>query len=259
MTTTTIFDGRLDLSETSRIPMARLVKVELRKMVDTRAGMWLLIVIGVVTVAAVLIFGLAAPDDEKDFRSFLFFSGGPQGFLLPVMGILLVTQEWGQRTAMVTFTLEPHRHRVLIAKTVGALAIGLVAVVLAFGFAVLATWAFGGEDAFDTFTTKDLGTFTLLQGVGILQGLAFGLIFLSSATAIVLYFVLPSITGILVEVWGSFRDIAPWVDIGTAQAPIFETPDLTGEQWAQIGTTALIWVILPFVVGLWRMLRAEVK
>lgn len=249
----------LDVSSTARVPLSRLVRVELRKMVDTRAGMWLLIVIGVVTVVAVGIFGLAAPEGEKDFRSFLFFSGGPQGFLLPVMGILLVTQEWGQRTAMVTFTLEPHRGRVLLAKTIAALAIGFVAITLAFLVAVLATAVFGSENAFDTFDVSDIGNFALMQAVGILQGLAFGLVFLSSATAIVLYFVLPTLLGIIGEISRPFREAAVWFDLGTAQTPVFESPNLTGEQWAQLGVTIVIWVVVPFLVGTWRMLRAELK
>ena len=41
--------------------------------------------------------------------------------LLPVLGIMSVTSEWSQRTAMVTFTLEPSRSRFLAAKFVGTL------------------------------------------------------------------------------------------------------------------------------------------
>ena len=46
-----------------------------------------------------------------------------------MLGILLVTSEWGQRTGMVTFTLEPHRGKVIAAKVVAALVLGLLAVV----------------------------------------------------------------------------------------------------------------------------------
>ena len=37
----------------------------------------------------------------------------PMNILLPVLGIMLVTSEWSQRTAMVTFTLEPSRDRLI--------------------------------------------------------------------------------------------------------------------------------------------------
>ena len=260
MTTTTMYGGELDLSTTTRTQMSRLVKVELRKMVDTRAGMWLMIAIGVITVVAIVIFGLAANDQDKTFFNFLQFAGTPQGFLLPVMGILLVTQEWSQRTAMVTFTLEPHRGRVIAAKVYAALLVAAAAFVIAVAVGALATLVFGPSGAFDDSGGIDLTKIGLVQLIGILQGLAFGLLFLNSATAIVLYFVLPTVFGILGEVWGWLGERAAWIDLGTAQAPMFErTGNLTGEQWAQLAVTTVIWLVIPFVAGLWRMLRAEVK
>ena len=56
-------------------------------------------------------------------------------------------------------------------------------------------------------------------------------------------------------------DVAPWVDLGTAQTPLFDgsTQNLTGEQWEQIVTASLIWLVVPFVAGLVRVMRAEVK
>lgn len=256
---TTTFEGTLDVSQTPRVPQSRLVKVELRKMVDTRAGMWLMIVIGLVTVAAVVIFGLAANDDDKTMFNFMSFTGAPQGFILPVMAILLITQEWGQRTAMVTFALEPHRGKVLGAKVYAALTIGAAAMLVAFIFASLATMLFGPSGGFDGFGALDSSKFLLLQATGILQGLAFGLLFLNSATAIVLFFVLPTIFGILGGVWSAFSDVAAWVDFGTAQAPLFESGSLSGKEWAQLSTTAIYWIVIPFAIGAWRMLRSELK
>ena len=37
-----------------------------------------------------------------------------------MLGILLVTSEWTQRTALVSFTLTPVRGRVLVAKVLAA-------------------------------------------------------------------------------------------------------------------------------------------
>jgi hypothetical protein len=34
---------------------------------------------------------------------------------------------------------------------------------------------------------------------------------------------------------------------------------VTGEQWAQLATSSAIWILLPFVLGLVRVIRAEVK
>jgi ABC-2 type transport system permease protein len=256
--TATTYAG-LDLTTSSRPPMSRLVRVELRKMVDTRAGMWLMITIVAVTVVATTIFGFAGHDEDRTFSNFMQFAGAPQGILLPVLGILLVTQEWSQRTAMVTFTLEPHRSRTLAAKVYAALLLGLAAFVIAVGVASLATVLFGGTDPWGGVGAVDFLKFGILQFSGILQGLAFGLLFLNSPFAIVLYFVLPTAFSILFNTVPALEDSAPWIDFGTAQGPLGDVGNLTGTEWAQLGITATIWVILPFVAGLWRMLRAEVK
>jgi ABC-2 type transport system permease protein len=183
----------------------------------------------------------------------------PQGFLLPVLGILLVTSEWSQRTALVTFTLMPVRGRVLLAKVLAALIAGLAAILLAIAVAAVATLLGGAPDAWAGIGADDFAKFGLLQVSGVLQGLAFGLLFLSSAAAIVTFFVLPTAFTIVANLWGALRDAAPWVDLGTAQQPLFSGTDLTGEQWLQVTTATLIWVVLPFVVGMVRVLRAEVK
>jgi ABC-2 type transport system permease protein len=89
--------------------------------------------------------------------------------------------------------------------------------------------------------------------------LALGLIFLNSAAAILTFFVLPTAFSIVASLWAALHDIAPWVDLGTSQVPLFSGVNLTGEEWAQFATSSLIWILLPFAVGLWRVLRAEVK
>jgi len=239
--------------------MGRLIKVELRKMVDTRSGMWLMITMGAVAVVASTIFGLAGHDEDRTFYNFMQFSGAPQGFLLPVLGILLVTQEWSQRTGMVTFALEPHRSRILSAKVVAALLVGLAAFAIAVAVAFLATTVFGGADPYRDFGAIEFLKFGFLQVTGILQGLAFGLLLLNSAAAIVLFFIIPTVFSILFGVVPALHDSGPWIDFGTAQSPLQDSGALTATEWARLGVTATTWVILPFLAGLWRVLRAEVK
>src|SRR3954471_17553826 len=107
--TASTFQTTLDISSTPRVPLSRLVRVELRKLVDTRASRWLLITIGVITALIILIVFLTAKTSDRTFINFMGATATPQGFLLPVLGILLVTQEWTQRTALVSFTLVPAR------------------------------------------------------------------------------------------------------------------------------------------------------
>jgi ABC-type transport system involved in multi-copper enzyme maturation permease subunit len=258
-TTATTTTPTLDVSGTSPVPFGRLIGVELRKMADTRAGMWLLIAIGLITAAIVTIFFFAAPDDQRTFLNFMQATGSPQGFLLPVLGILLVTSEWGQRTTLTTFALEPSRPKVISAKVVAALLLGAVAIVVAVAIAAVATVLAGEPGAWDNIGVDDLAKFSILQVSGILQGLAFGLIFLNTAAAIVTYFVLPIAFSIVANLWSALADAAPWIDLGTSQQPLFSGVDMTGEQWAQLATSSAIWILLPFVLGLVRVMRAELK
>ncbi|RYP80850.1 ABC transporter permease [Nocardioides guangzhouensis] len=251
--------GTIDLSGSSKVPFTRLTRVELRKMADTLAGFWLLVSIALITALIIVIFFFAAPDGERTFLNFMGATATPQGFLLPVMGILLVTSEWGQRTALTTFALEPSRARVIAAKVVAACLVGLAAIVVAIALAALATVAAGEPGAWENIGADDFGKFAILQISGILQGLAFGLVLLNSAAAIVLYFVLPIAFNILVTIWSRMQDIAPWVDLGTSQQPLFSGVNLSSEEWWQLVTSSAIWILLPFVIGLWRVMRAELK
>jgi ABC-type transport system involved in multi-copper enzyme maturation permease subunit len=155
--------------------------------------------------------------------------------------------------------LEPSRSKVIAAKVVAALLFGMVAIVLAVGIAALATVLAGEPGAWDNIGVDDFAKFGILQISGIMQGLAFGLIFLNSAAAIVTYFVLPIAFSIVANLWSALQDAAPWVDLGTSQQPLFSGVDLTGEQWLQIVTGTVIWIVVPFVAGLVRVTRAEVK
>ena len=251
--------GTIDLTADKPVPLGRLIKVEMRKMLDTRAGLWLIIAIIAITALITVIFFFAAHDSDRTFINYMGVMATPQGFLLPVLGILLVTQEWSQRTGMVTFTLEPHRAKVIWAKVLAALAFGLIAVVLAIALAALFTSFSGAPDAWKNIGLDDVGKFALLQVSGVLQGLAFGLIFLNSAAAIVTYFVLPIAFSIVTSIWTALKDVQPWIDLGTSQQPLFSGDSMSGKEWSQLLVGTLIWVVLPFAVGLWRVLRAELK
>ena len=249
----------LDFSDTPKVPMTRLIRVELRKMSDTRAGIWLLAAIGLITAAIIVIFFLTADTSDRTFLNFVGITATPQCFLLPVLGILLVTSEWTQRTALVSFTLTPVRIRLLLAKVVAALLFGLAAIIVALAIASLATLLGGADNAWQGIGTDDLAKFALLQATGVLQGLAFGLLFLNSAAAIVTFFILPTAFSILSSLWEALRDVQPWIDLGTSQTPLFMGANLTGEQWAQLAVGTVIWCLLPFLVGMFRVLRAEIK
>ena len=115
----------------TRIPMSRLVGVELRKSFDTRSGFWLMASIGILALIATGATILFAPADELDYESFAAAIGFPMAVVLPIIAALSVTSEWSQRTGLTTFTLVPHRGRVIAAKLAVSVGIGVVSMLMA--------------------------------------------------------------------------------------------------------------------------------
>jgi ABC-2 type transport system permease protein len=85
----------------------------------------------------------------------------------------------------------------------------------------------------------------------------------SSAPAIVGYFVvslvLPGILVLLAQVRPWFADLQSWIDWNETQVALLEGAMDTGEEWAMLGSTTMIWIVVPLVVGLLSLRRAEVK
>jgi hypothetical protein len=245
------------------VPMYRLVQVELRKMVDTRAGFWLFVSIGLASAlitGGMLIFGEA---QNLTFGQMFGMMNIPTGFLLPVLAILLVTSEWSQRTGLATFTLEPRRSRVVVAKLATSLiaAVAAVAIALAFGAVgnLLAEAFRDGAGGWDM-TWAGLRNSALIQFLALLQGFAFGMLIMNSAAAIVLFFVLPTVWTVIASIvpWLA-EHVQAWADLTMAQGPLQSGTSPTGEEWARLAVAATIWVLAPLAVGVWRLLRSEVK
>jgi ABC-2 type transport system permease protein len=261
MSTLTTTAPRTTPKQIPGVPLSRLVKVELRKLMDTRAGKWLLITIGLLTLAAMVIFLIFGKAPELTYDNFVVVAATPQGFLLPVLGILAVTSEWSQRTGLVTFTLEPSRRRIVYAKVTAIVITGVAFVVLVLGLAALANVigmaAFDGDGSW-TFGIEGVRDVLLLQLMGLLQGVAFGMILMNSAAAIVTAFVLPTAFSVVANLVPKIQDAAPWIDLGTAQSPLYDH-QMAGDDWAQLALTSLWWIVIPLVAGVWRLLRSEVK
>ena len=99
--------------------------------------------------------------------------------------------------------------------------------------------------------------------VGMAIGFALGVVLRNSPAAIVGYFVLSFVlSGILVllaQVRESFTDLQPWVDWNFTQVALFDGRTSSAQEWAQLGSTSLIWIVIPLVVGVAMLRRSEVK
>jgi len=247
------------------VPLSRVIGVELRKMFDTRSGFWLMASIVIASLLATGAVILFAPDDELTYDSFAASIGFPMAVILPMIAILSVTSEWSQRSGLTTFTLVPHRGRVIRAKAISAVAVGVVSMLLAFAIGAvgnLVGTAITGTDLVWDMSVMHLVYIVLGNVLGLLVGFMLGVLIRNSPGAIVAYFVysllLPTVFGLLAANQDWFRDLQPWVDFNYAQSALFNG-SLTGEQWANLGVAGAIWLVAPLVAGLTILMRSEVK
>ena len=245
---------------TRAVPVSQLTVVELRKLADTRAGLWLLIVIGLATVATSAVQLGWAPDAEQTFSGFFVFGLLPSAVLLPVLGILSVTSEWSQRTALTTFTLVPARGRVLVAKLAAGSLIAIGATAATAALAAVANLIAGplGGDASWTLDSSLVWQSLLLQVIFVLMGIGFGALLMNTPLAIVIYFALPTLWSVLGGTIRGLRTAAEWLDLNVASEALME-PDATGGEWARLAVSAGVWVVLPLLLGTWRVLHREVS
>jgi ABC-2 type transport system permease protein len=208
----------------ARPGLGRLVAVELRKMVDTRAGFWLQVAMVVLTMVVVVVRLLVGDATDHTFQSVLDAGLQPAAILLPVLGILLVTSEWSQRTGLITFVLVPVRSRVLGAKLIASLLLAVA--MLAMSVAVVAA-----------------GVLVSSPGV-------------EGTPAIVLLFALP-VSWMAVVSLPVFSGVAPWVDNASALGQM-TVEVMSATQWAHAGTSLAIWMVLPLLIGARRITRREI-
>src|SRR4029079_14330741 len=107
------------------IPLSRIVSIELRKSFDTRTGFWLVAGIGIASVLATVGVVLFAAPAQMTYSTFTLAIRFPLAVILPMIACLSVTGEWSQRTGLTTFTLVPHRGRVVVAKAVVAVSVAV--------------------------------------------------------------------------------------------------------------------------------------
>jgi ABC-2 type transport system permease protein len=266
MTATTIDQVRTrQRAPITSIPLSRVVRVELRKMFDTRAGFWLIasiVITGLLATAATVAF---APDSDLTYYNFAKAIGFPITVILPMIALLSITSEWSQRSGLTTFTYVSSRRRVVWAKTLSSVTVAVASMV--FAFAVGAIGNVVGSTIAGTPMVWDLSvghaaTIVLGNLVSLLTGTMIGMLLRSSAAGLVTYFLVtllvPNLSALLATSQDWFRHLQPWVDLNFAQAYLFDGMH-TASQWAHIATTVTLWIVLPGIFGLRRVMRSEVK
>jgi hypothetical protein len=236
----------------------RLVQIELRKMVDTRSGRWLLFAILALSITG-LTWGLThLPAGQVAFTDILDLALVPVDLILPVVGILAMTSEWTQRTALTTFTLSPRRIPVLFAKLIAAITLAMAMVTVVVGLAFAATalgGVIGGDGATYDHALRNITGSAMTDGLNVLMAAGFGLVAAVTAAGVLFYFIAPTAWALVAP--QLLHDKSRWLDI-FATFDNLSSFQLSGHV-PQALTSAGFWIVLPLAAGLFTANRREVK
>jgi ABC-2 type transport system permease protein len=235
----------------------RLLRVEWRKSIDTRAARWLVTAIAILTAGAAMIPLFLPQEMQQSWPSYLGMTALVLALLLPLVSIMTLTSEWGQRSVLVTFTQEPRRHRVVAAKVLSGLALALLGAVFAFAISAAAMAASDtlGRSVTWSMDWKHITGFALFVIVNSLMGMAFGALLLNTPAAVVLFLVLPTLWTLLSFGW--LENLGRWLD--TAQTYRYILASDWNGHTGPILVSLAVWVALPLVLGTVRTLRREVS
>lgn len=247
------------------VAFVREVEVELRKLVGTR-GPWLLLGVIGVLAALVTLIGLGTRQ-SMTFDDLIAAYGMATRIFVGILAILLVTSEWGQRTLLSTFTLEPRRERIIAAKLTAAL-LGALAVFAATVLLSAVVTLLRGASFSAVGSVLQYGVIAAVFDV--LMAFAIALAVLNTAGAIVSYIALPEIVVPLVLSIASLLADGPASQGGWVSSLMswvypkrvlsaFQVVSPGASAWAHLLVCAVIWIGIPAMIGVARVLNSDVK
>ena len=236
---------------------------ELRKMRSTRTNLGLLVGMLLLLLLTVLVNGLvpAARDLDTVTRQYAFLSAGTAGALFAsLIGVMAITSEYRHGTIRPTFVVTPKRQRVIVAKLVASLVMGvgfgLVAIGLSFGigYAILS-----GRGIDLALTRSDvlwlvLGT-PVMTAAWAALGLGFGAIVRNQVLAVIGLIVWAMVVDNLLR--GLVPSVGSYTPSG-ASAAIVGDPEKHVLSAAAGGGLLLFYVSLLVGVGTWLVARRDV-
>ena len=243
--------------------MTNLVRAEFLKLRTTRA--WIgygaaLVVISVIgaagTVGGAADVDLGTPELSRDIIASSLFGG----FIAFLVGIISVTAEWRHGTITRTFLASPRRERVLVAKgvTMLLLGVGLAMLAIAIVVAVAAPWLVVEGSSLDV-DGGQLVKIVLGAALWGAFGVGVGAVIQSQTAAIVVAILWVLVAETLTQALLGLADLEAVADFlpGQALGAFEESGDGGLTTWAG-GVVALGWVLGMGALGYVRMSRQDV-
>jgi hypothetical protein len=238
------------------VRISRATVLELRKTVGSRARRWLLIASGVVGLLTAGLVAFAGPARDHTFAVISFYTQSAISLPLPFVSVLIMTQEFGRRTASTTPTSASSRDATITAKLLASALIAVVGASYGVLISVLATSAAAtpaDQERWDAIGMIILGS-VLAQLIAQLSGAGWGLLLGSSVLAIAADVVMPLglwiVAGAVPGGHGVQAWLAPFASVRNMLSGHMDT-----QRWAQVGVIVLVWVIALNVAGIFRVRR----
>lgn len=240
--------------------MIRLVLVEVRRAVDTRAPRWAF------TIAALLgvFLGFLSPDGGgKTFEESVAGVSIALPILMALLAVMAFTADWSTRAALTTFALTPRRQRILTARY---LAVLLLAVATLIAIHVLAAVAFviarPGEASsiLDTAVLDQLWQMLATTIAASLTAMAVAGLVLRTALALLITVFGPILLTIglaftpRVLNWLNPYGFASWLADPTSAWTVASD---TAVGLGPASASFLVWTVAPLALGWFLQLRAE--
>jgi hypothetical protein len=236
--------------------LGRATALELRNSGRTPSRRWLLIATGVVGLLSAGLVAFTGPAEDQTFSVISFYTQSAISLPLPLVSVLLMTQDLGRRASPPTSGSGLSRGAIIVAKLLASMIIAVAGAAYGVLLSVLATSAAtpgAGEGRWNATGMIILGS-VLVQLIAQLSGAGWGLLLGSSPLAIVADVIVPLgfwiITGAVPGLQGVQEWLTPFASVRNLLSG-----QMSVEQWAQVGVVVLVWVVALNAAGIFRVHR----
>lgn len=231
--------------------------MEARRLVDTPIGFWLLVgSVGAAIIAVVLASRVLNGSSLSAYQYVMMFAQ-VAGFALTVIAVDVATSEWRNQTALVTYTQDPRRGAVLVAKIIVLESLALAFAVLAVGTGLVVGFSIG-------LPMPDLiGLGTMLAwiagylSVSVIFGAAIGAAFQVLPLALGVAFLAPQFIPFLLRLVPGIRPLGDWLEWALPLSAATETRTWEGDM-VKFAVALTVWLAVPLAIGFWRNARKDV-
>ena len=236
--------------------ISRATVLELRTSIRSRSRRWLLIASGVVGLLSAGLVASTGSAQDHTFAVISFYTQSAISLPLPLVSVLLMTQEFGRRASSATVGLGMSLGAIIVAKLLASAVIAVAGAGYGVLISLVATSAAApaaDQGRWDAIGLIILGS-VLVQLIAQLSGAGWGLLLRSSSLAIAADVVVPLglwiVTGSVPALQGVQAWLAPFSSVRNLLSG-----HMDAERWAQVGVIALVWVVGLNAAGILRLHR----